>query len=59
MRESHPMRYNRMTEILKVVASVKLSKTFLLKSYFLKVRQRNESNMILQTEGTHSSFEIF
>ena len=37
MRESHPMRYNRMTEILKVVASVKLSKTFLLKSYFLKV----------------------
>ena len=59
MRESHPMRYNRMTEILKVVASVKLSKTFLLKSYFLKVRQRNEPNMILQTEGTHSSFEIF
>ena len=59
MRESHPMRYNRMTEILKVVASVKLSKTFLLKSYFLKVRQRNESNMILQTEGTHASFEIF
>ena len=31
------MRYNRMTEILKVVASVKLSNTFLLKSYFLKV----------------------
>ena len=38
MREQHPMRYNRMTEILKVVASVKLSNTFLLKSYFLKVR---------------------
>ena len=37
MREQHPMRYNRMTEILKVVASVKLSNTFLLKSYFLKV----------------------
>ena len=30
------MRYHRMTEILKTVASVKLSSTFLLKSYFLK-----------------------
>ena len=36
MREHHPMRYHRMTEILKTVASVKLSSTFLLKSYFLK-----------------------
>ncbi|CAG5086371.1 Oidioi.mRNA.OKI2018_I69.PAR.g11191.t1.cds [Oikopleura dioica] len=36
MREHHPMRYNRMTEILKVVACVKLSKTFLIKSYFLQ-----------------------
>jgi len=35
-REHHPMRYNRMTEVLKTVASVKLSSTFLLKSYFLK-----------------------
>ena len=49
MRESHPMRYNRMTEILKVVASVKLSKTFLLKSYFLKVSLNNELQKI-QTE---------
>ena len=31
MREHHPMRYHRMTEILKTVASVKLSSTFLLK----------------------------
>ena len=30
------MRYNRMTEILKTVASIKLSSTFLLKSYFMK-----------------------
>jgi len=30
------MRYNRMTEVLKTVASVKLSSAFLLKSYFLK-----------------------
>ena len=36
MREHHPMRYNRMTEILKTVASIKLSSTFLLKSYFMK-----------------------
>ena len=31
LREHHPMRYNRMTEILKTVASIKLSSTFLLK----------------------------
>ena len=35
MREHHPMRYHRMTEILKTVASVKLSSTFLLKVSFL------------------------
>ena len=29
MREHHPMRYNRMTEILKVVACVKLSKVLI------------------------------
>ena len=36
MREHHPMRYNRLTEVLKTVSSVKLSTAFLLKSYFLK-----------------------
>ena len=36
MREHHPMRYNRMTEILKTVGSVQLSSAFLLKSHFLK-----------------------
>ena len=36
LREHHPMRYNRMTEVLRTVASVKLSSAFLLKSYFLK-----------------------
>lgn len=36
LREHHPMRYHRMTEILKTVASVKLSSTFLIKSYFMK-----------------------
>ena len=36
MREHHPMRYNRMTEVLKVVSQTKLSTSFLVKSYFLK-----------------------
>ena len=36
LREHHPMRYNRMTEILKTVGSVQLSSAFLLKSHFLK-----------------------
>ena len=36
LREHHPMRYHRMTEILKTVASVHLSSTFLIKSYFMK-----------------------
>ena len=31
LREHHPMRYHRMTEILKTISSVKLSSTFLLK----------------------------
>ena len=35
MREHHPMRYHRMTEILKTVASVKLSSTFLLKVQYI------------------------
>ena len=33
LREHHPMRYHRMTEILKTISSVKLSSTFLLKVY--------------------------
>ncbi|CAG5095448.1 Oidioi.mRNA.OKI2018_I69.XSR.g14193.t1.cds [Oikopleura dioica] len=36
MREHHPMRYNRMTEILKNLGSVTMSSSFLLKSHFLK-----------------------
>ena len=35
MREHHPMRYNRMTEILKNLGSVTMSSSFLLKSHFL------------------------
>ena len=35
MREHHPMRYNRMTEILRALTEIKLSTSFLLKSYFL------------------------
>ncbi len=35
LREHHPMRYNRMTEILKNLGSVTMSSSFLLKSHFL------------------------
>ena len=35
MREHHPMRYNRITEILRALTEIKLSTSFLLKSYFL------------------------
>jgi len=36
MQEHHPMRYNRMTEILKNLAEIRLPTAFLIKSYFTK-----------------------
>ena len=37
MREHHPMRYDRMTEILKSLASTQLSSNFLLKVRLLRL----------------------
>ena len=51
MREHHPMRYNRMTEILRALTEIKLSTSFLLKSYFL-------SNPLLVLAGLYM-FNVF
>ena len=51
MREHHPMRYNRMTEILRALTEIKLSTAFLLKSYFL-------SNPLLVLVGLYF-FNVF
>lgn len=48
MREHHPMRYHRMTEILKSLASIKLSSLFLIKVWC--ITRKHNVTLIFELE---------